>query len=98
MFVNGRSRPVIMEDMRRRIARGDITQERSEAIKVRAHVLRPDELIDMDLRQCVTSQQIVLLNFKRHKYAANDIPMFPPSQILMPIPYIFYDSETARRT
>ena len=87
-----------MEDMRRRIARGDRTQERAEAIKVRAHVLRPDELIDMDLRQCVTSQQIVLLNFKRHKYAANDIPMFPPSQILMPIPYIFYDSETARRT
>lgn len=34
VFVNGRSRPVIMENMRQRIARGDITTERAEAIKV----------------------------------------------------------------
>ncbi|PSS13120.1 hypothetical protein M430DRAFT_21029 [Amorphotheca resinae ATCC 22711] len=33
VFVNGRSRPVIMENMRQRIARGDIKQERAEAIK-----------------------------------------------------------------
>jgi 2-oxo-4-hydroxy-4-carboxy--5-ureidoimidazoline (OHCU) decarboxylase len=35
VFVNGRSRPVIMENMRSRIDRGDIAAERSEAIKVR---------------------------------------------------------------
>lgn len=34
VFVNGRSRPVIMEDMQRRIERGDITQEKQDAIKV----------------------------------------------------------------
>jgi hypothetical protein len=33
--VNGRSRPVIMEDMQERISRGDIDLERKEAIKVR---------------------------------------------------------------
>lgn len=33
VFVNGRSRPVIMEDMKRRIAAGDIAAERSAAIK-----------------------------------------------------------------
>jgi len=33
VFVNGRSRPVIMDDMRRRIARGDIELERTEAIR-----------------------------------------------------------------
>ncbi|KAF1989907.1 hypothetical protein K402DRAFT_242963 [Aulographum hederae CBS 113979] len=33
VFVNGRSRPVIMEDMRRRIDRGDIDAERAEAIE-----------------------------------------------------------------
>jgi len=32
-FVNGRSRPVIMEDMKERIARGDMKLERAEAIK-----------------------------------------------------------------
>jgi hypothetical protein len=36
VFVNGRSRPVIMENMRSRIDRGDIRLERAEAIKVRA--------------------------------------------------------------
>jgi len=35
VFVNGRSRPVIMEDMRARIERGDIDAERREAIQVR---------------------------------------------------------------
>ena len=35
--MNGRSRPVIMENMRERIARGDIKQERAEAIKVSPH-------------------------------------------------------------
>ncbi|KAH6720417.1 Oxo-4-hydroxy-4-carboxy-5-ureidoimidazoline decarboxylase [Leptodontidium sp. MPI-SDFR-AT-0119] len=33
VFVNGRSRPVIMENMRSRIDRGDIKLERAEAIK-----------------------------------------------------------------
>lgn len=33
VFVNGRSRPVVFEDMRKRIARGDINEERREAIK-----------------------------------------------------------------
>jgi 2-oxo-4-hydroxy-4-carboxy--5-ureidoimidazoline (OHCU) decarboxylase len=34
VFVNGRPRPVIMENMRARIARGDIKAERAEAIQV----------------------------------------------------------------
>jgi OHCU decarboxylase len=34
VFVNGRGRPAIMEDMRLRIARGDVYLERREAIKV----------------------------------------------------------------
>jgi hypothetical protein len=34
VFVNGRPRPVIFENMRERIARGDIAAERAEAIKV----------------------------------------------------------------
>jgi hypothetical protein len=34
VFVNGRERPVIMQDMRRRIERGDIEAERREAIQV----------------------------------------------------------------
>ncbi|APA10800.1 hypothetical protein SS1G_03563 [Sclerotinia sclerotiorum 1980 UF-70] len=33
VFVNGRSRPAIFEDMRRRISRGDIGLERKEAIQ-----------------------------------------------------------------
>ena len=35
VFVNGRSRSVIMEDIQRRIERGDIKQERLDAIQVR---------------------------------------------------------------
>ena len=34
MFVNGRGRDVIMEDMRRRIGRGDLAAEEREAIEV----------------------------------------------------------------
>jgi len=34
--VDGRSRSIIMENMRSRIDRGDIKLERAEAIKVRA--------------------------------------------------------------
>lgn len=34
LFVNGRSRHLIMEDMRRRIERGDLKQEKLDAIKV----------------------------------------------------------------
>lgn len=33
VFVNGRSRPVIMEDMQRRIDRGDLRQEKVDAIQ-----------------------------------------------------------------
>ncbi|KAJ4509825.1 hypothetical protein HRR83_006845 [Exophiala dermatitidis] len=33
VFVNGRSRPVIMQDMQRRIERGDLRQEKSDAIQ-----------------------------------------------------------------
>ncbi|TVY29413.1 putative allantoinase [Lachnellula hyalina] len=33
VFVNGRSRPVIMDNMKERIARGDVRLERAEAIK-----------------------------------------------------------------
>lgn len=36
VFVNGRSRPVIMEDMQKRIDRADIQQEKKDAIKVRS--------------------------------------------------------------
>jgi 2-oxo-4-hydroxy-4-carboxy--5-ureidoimidazoline (OHCU) decarboxylase len=34
VFVNGRARPVIIENMQSRIARGDIEAERAEAIQV----------------------------------------------------------------
>lgn len=38
VFVNGRSRPVIMEDMRKRIARRDITAERADAIRAMCEI------------------------------------------------------------
>ncbi|KAL1305583.1 hypothetical protein AAFC00_007188 [Neodothiora populina] len=38
VFVNGRSRPVIMEDMKRRIARGDIVAERADAIRAMCEI------------------------------------------------------------
>ncbi|KEQ64037.1 uncharacterized protein M437DRAFT_74595 [Aureobasidium melanogenum CBS 110374] len=38
VFVNGRSRPVIMEDMKRRIAAGDIAAERAAAIKAMCEI------------------------------------------------------------
>lgn len=38
VFVNNRSRDVIMEDMQRRIDRADIEQERRQAIEVRAFI------------------------------------------------------------
>jgi hypothetical protein len=34
VFVNGRERPVIMQNMRERIERGDLDAERKEAIQV----------------------------------------------------------------
>jgi hypothetical protein len=34
VFVNGRERPVIMENMRARMERGDLEAERREAIQV----------------------------------------------------------------
>lgn len=38
VFVNGRSRPVIMKNMRSRIDRGDVKTEEKEAIKVNCSV------------------------------------------------------------
>ncbi|KIW33767.1 uncharacterized protein PV07_00591 [Cladophialophora immunda] len=40
VFVNGRSRPVIMEDMQRRIDRGDIQLEKQEAIKAMCDIAK----------------------------------------------------------
>jgi OHCU decarboxylase len=34
VFVNGRSRHLIMEDMKRKIERGDLKQEKADAIQV----------------------------------------------------------------
>lgn len=39
VFVDGRSRKVIFEDMRRRIERGDVEAERREAIKVSSDII-----------------------------------------------------------
>jgi OHCU decarboxylase len=44
VFVNGRSRAVIFEDMRARIARGDVGAERLEAIQVGAALRNDDGL------------------------------------------------------
>ncbi len=38
VFVNGRGRPEIMEDMRRRIVRGDKGEEEREAIRVSGYI------------------------------------------------------------
>ncbi|OAL21156.1 hypothetical protein AYO20_11412 [Fonsecaea nubica] len=40
VFVNGRSRPVIMEDMQQRIDRGDIQLEKQEAIKAMCDIAK----------------------------------------------------------
>ena len=39
-FVNGRPRPVIMEDMQRRIERADLRQEKVDAIQVSTYCSR----------------------------------------------------------
>lgn len=49
VFVNGRPRTVIMEDMRRRIVRGDIREEEKEAIKVCSALRFPFWLTCADL-------------------------------------------------
>jgi len=41
VFVNGRSREIVMEDMRRRIARGDLVEERKEGVEVSQFVSSP---------------------------------------------------------
>jgi 2-oxo-4-hydroxy-4-carboxy--5-ureidoimidazoline (OHCU) decarboxylase len=43
VFVNGRGRPEIMQDMRKRIARGDMASEEREGIQVGTGQLRPPE-------------------------------------------------------
>lgn len=52
VFVNGRSRPVIMEDMRKRIAAGDIKAERAAAIRVSLNK-KPDMHSANHVRRCV---------------------------------------------
>jgi OHCU decarboxylase len=50
VFVNGRPRPVIMQDMQSRIDRGDIKQERLDAIQVRLLSMQPNlqnEFVDL---------------------------------------------------
>jgi OHCU decarboxylase len=71
VFVNGRSRPVIMENMRSRIDRGDIRLERVEAIKVSVleRVARLFELIHITSRRCVISLQTAPSNSNNHRYA-----------------------------
>lgn len=44
VFVNGRSRAVVMEDMRERIGRGSVSAERAEAIRVCVHCSRSSEV------------------------------------------------------
>lgn len=48
VFVNGRSRPVIMENMRQRIDRGDVKEEEQEAIRAMVDIAhdRANKLID----------------------------------------------------
>lgn len=49
VFVNGRSRPVIMEDMKKRIARGDRQAERRDAIEVGGcSSIRCSDVVDGD--------------------------------------------------
>ena len=65
-----------MNNMRERITRGDIKQERVEAIKVRSHPLHAwRKEVDPVARQCVILQQIAHLNFKHH-----NAPPIPKSQ------------------
>ena len=40
VFVNGRPRPAIMENMRKRIDRGDVGAERQEAIQAMCDIAR----------------------------------------------------------
>jgi len=39
VFVNGRSRPVVMQNMEERIKRGDIEREKVEAIEVSGRLM-----------------------------------------------------------
>jgi hypothetical protein len=79
--VNGRSRPVIMANMRERISRGDIKQEREEAIKVRSHPTAQNVMQTDARRQCVILQQTVQSNSKRHKcilHSRVEVPLTMP--------------------
>jgi 2-oxo-4-hydroxy-4-carboxy--5-ureidoimidazoline (OHCU) decarboxylase len=61
VFVNGRGRQVIMEDMRERIARGDLAEEEKEAINV-SSFLQPDMMhgcANVMFRPCATSPRTV---------------------------------------
>jgi len=58
---------VIMENMRDRIARGDIKRERAEAIKVRLPKAVMYTLVHMTKRQCVTSRPLGQLNYNNAK-------------------------------
>lgn len=66
VFVNGRSRAAIVDDMQARIERGDIQLERIEAIDVGHRYFFPLKYtMDTDRanRQCVILLQIVLENW-----------------------------------
>jgi hypothetical protein len=57
-----------MENMRERMARGDIKQERAEAIKVRSHLATQYiTQADEHVRQCAILLQTERSNFKHHK-------------------------------
>ena len=59
IFVNGRSRPVIMEDMRKRIDSSDLESERAAAIRVRNATLYVTASMPANkCRQCARSQLI----------------------------------------
>lgn len=64
VFVNGRSRPIIMEDMRTRIDNGDMASERAKAIRVSLyvhHLIDPRSLTMLQ-RLCAKLRQIELPN------------------------------------
>jgi len=68
VFVAGRPRKVIFEDMKARIARGDPEAERREAIKVCFYMDTVRCHSNLNSRQCVTSLMIDRRNFSSLTY------------------------------
>lgn len=85
VFVNGRSRPVIMENMRARIDRGDIAAERREAIKVGNTLINAICPVGVSVliftfsqRQCVTSPPTALAScYSTHESSLGKITFCP---------------------